>query len=603
MSQQPLPRGGLALLAEAFRSKRTGELVFGSADATLRVRLELGQIVALGPAPGEATAATPLPKPNDSVWLRLERVLSEIGMRKPAADADPTPASPPSTLRDQLIERLADDSQQVHFEAGGETPRDLVAVAVATEPLILEAVRQMRHDDAVRAALGDLDQQLVATTALADERTLTLTEGYLLSRIDGLLSARQVLQIVPLDARETERSLLGLMLTGRVVCRPAPARPAGAPRAAAEAVEPTVTEAEPIAEPIAEPMAEPMAEPVAEPVAQPAADPLAVEQAPAADAVLTPAVRFTAPPEPEAEDDVVDARDEPIVEAIPDDELSAGDAASAPPLAPPAPAPDPATMARRREILEYFQSLPLKNHFEVLAVEPGCTDADVRRAYVALVKRFHPDSQRDRRLEDLHDILEAITIRVGEAWEVLGEAKSRASYESRAGISRRTSTRPEASAGPKASAVPPAAAPDEPDEYVAPEEVLFKARRLLAQARYWDAIQMLESALPRMEPTSQQHRGRLLLARAYSKNPNWLRRAEEMLQELMREDPTNADVHYELGLLYKTGGFVARAQSMFRRALELRPGHKEASAELGVQTDAAEGGGLLKRLFKRGKAS
>jgi len=44
---------------------------------------------------------------------------------------------------------------------------------------------------------------------------------------------------------------------------------------------------------------------------------------------------------------------------------------------------------------------------------------------------------------------------------------------------------------------------------------------------------------------------------------------------------------------------------MFRRALELRPGHKEASAELGILAAEPEGksGGLLKRLFKRGKAS
>ena len=73
----------------------------------------------------------------------------------------------------------------------------------------------------------------------------------------------------------------------------------------------------------------------------------------------------------------------------------------------------------------------------------------------------------------------------------------------------------------------------------------------------------------------------------------------------MREDPTNADAHYELGLVYKTGGFPARAHAMFRRALELRPGHKEASAELGILPRArrAPAGGLLKRLFKRGKAS
>jgi tetratricopeptide (TPR) repeat protein len=278
---------------------------------------------------------------------------------------------------------------------------------------------------------------------------------------------------------------------------------------------------------------------------------------------------------------------------------------------------DAALLARRREILEMFQSLPLKNHFEVLGIEPGCDDAEVRRAYVSLAKRYHPDARRDPLLEDMHDILEAIFIRVGEAWEVLGESKSRASYEARSGIVRRPRPSPPAAAPPATAtstasaaasdvatpAPPPPSAPAERREYVPPEEILYRARLLLAQARYWDAIQVLESALPGMEPRSQQHRGRLLLARAYSKNPNWLRRAEETLHDLMREDPTNADAHYELGLVYKAGGFVARAQGMFRRAVELRPGHKGASAELGLQQPEAGGGGLLKRLFKRGKAS
>ncbi len=65
-------------------SARSGRACSSSARGSeaLRVRLEAGQIVALGPAPAEDTLATPMPKPNDSVRLRLERVLSEIGMRK-----------------------------------------------------------------------------------------------------------------------------------------------------------------------------------------------------------------------------------------------------------------------------------------------------------------------------------------------------------------------------------------------------------------------------------------------------------------------------------------------------------------------------------------
>ena len=257
---------------------------------------------------------------------------------------------------------------------------------------------------------------------------------------------------------------------------------------------------------------------------------------------------------------------------------------------------DPGTLERRKEILEIFQSLPVKNHFEVLGVQPGCSDAEVKRAYSTLVKRYHPDAHRDPRIEDLHDILEAIVIRVGEAWEVLGDAKSRASYEARFGVPLRPRE-----ATPAPPRPPVAAPPPEPELYVTPEETLLKAQILLTQARYWDVIQVLEAALPQMEPSRHQNRGRILLARAYAKNPNWVRRAEETLQNLVREDPVNVDAHYELGLLYKAGGLAARAQTMFRRVLELRPDHREAAAELG--TGEGAGGGLLKRLFGRGKAS
>ena len=69
----------------------SGLLVLGEAAGEMRVQLESGQIVALGPAAAEAKLAS-LPHPDDSVRLRLERVLAEIGMRKAAPPASPEPA-------------------------------------------------------------------------------------------------------------------------------------------------------------------------------------------------------------------------------------------------------------------------------------------------------------------------------------------------------------------------------------------------------------------------------------------------------------------------------------------------------------------------------
>jgi hypothetical protein len=565
------PSAALAVLARAYRRRATGVLRLGPEGDAVHVVLREGQIVAVGPLagppvrPATGPEPEPPPRPDDSARLKLDRILEEIGVnerpRRRAPSPPPPPAPAPSDPKERLLEALAEPSTPAQFEEGTQAPADVAPTAGATEPLILEAVRNLRGEGTIRGALGDLDQRLVATAVLADDRTLTLTEGHLLSRIDGQATAREVLQLLPLDPDETERTLLGLLLTGRVEYRPL-----------AEAVGATAA-------------------------------------SPPSDSPDTPETTADAPSQvpdaaPEAEA-TAELMDEPTAELAEDE---------APDAVPAAPEMDTETLEARREVVEIFQSLPLKNHFEVLGVEPGCTDADVRRAYVALAKRFHPDVQRDARLADLHDILEAIFIRIGEAWEVLGDAKSRASYESRFTKVARPGTEPSSPRTPPPSRPAPAPAPAPPpssptltapahteEVYVSAEETLLNAQLLIFQSRYWDAIQMLEGALPHLQPRRHQTNGRILLARAYAKNPNWVRRAEEILHDAVREDPANAEAHYELGLLYKESGLAARAQAMFRRTVELKPEHRKAAAELSGGSPA--GGGLLKRIFKRGKAS
>jgi curved DNA-binding protein CbpA len=497
MDDAPSPSEALTLLARLYRERRSGLLTLGTKGGPLRVLVRDGHVSGIGPvAPPPARRP-----PDDSASVRLESILAEIGIRP--STPKPAAATPLAGVRESVIEALAGGAPVLAFDEGAPAPPEVAEVAGATEPLILEAVRRLREADAVRAALGDLDQRLECVASLGEARTLTLLEGYLLSRIDGTTSARQVLQLVPLEPEQAERGLLGLLLTGRVGYRLAP-------------------------------------------------------------------VAAVVPP--------------PAVPAGPGGEDSRA----------PEAALDPETAERRREILDLFQSLPLKDHFEVLGVKPGCTDAEVKKAYATLVKRFHPDIHSDRRLSDLHDALETIFIRVREAWEALADAKGRASYEARG--------RPTAPSAPAASAVPlegPEVTPD--DDLATSEETLLQAQLLLLQARYWDAIQLLEPAVSRMTPPRHRNRGRILLARAYAKNPNWLRKAEDQLQDVVRTDPAHVEAHYQLGLLYKAQGLTARAQAMFRRVLDLRPDHRDASAEVGGA--GATAGGFLRRLFRRGKAS
>jgi curved DNA-binding protein CbpA len=272
---------------------------------------------------------------------------------------------------------------------------------------------------------------------------------------------------------------------------------------------------------------------------------------------------------------------------------------------PPAPAPaggrqeaaaGSALDLRRREILDAFEGLKAKNHFEVLAIPKASNEAQVKEAYFRLARRFHPDTHHDPNLADLRDKIEAVFIRLGEAYEVLRDRNKRSSYES--DLASRTPRAPGAAAAPAAE---PAVDPSAEGRMV--EESIRRAERYITDEKYWDAIQLLE---PTVHPATGKWkaRARLALARAYVKNPHWVKRAEEQLQSAVREDPRHAEAFFMLGNLYKQSGMRSRALSMFRKALEAKPDFEQAATELAGLTpeepeSPPEGGGLLKKIFGR----
>jgi tetratricopeptide (TPR) repeat protein len=128
------------------------------------------------------------------------------------------------------------------------------------------------------------------------------------------------------------------------------------------------------------------------------------------------------------------------------------------------------------------------------------------------------------------------------------------------------------------------------------EEALHRAEGLISGGKVWDAIQLLTAIIPRIYGRKQRERARVFLAKAYIKNPNWLRRGEELLQQVIQEDPQNAEAHFALGMLYKDTGMSSRAVNLFKKTLELRPEHKQAQAEL----SSLSGPAFLRKLFGKG---
>jgi hypothetical protein len=480
------------------------------------------------------------------IVIRDRRKLGEVLIELGVLDQAGLEEGVASHVKNLLTRVFTWNEGTYEFEEQPEMPVEgALTLKLSPGELILEAVRAIRDPDVIRYSLGDIDRTLALSNdplLRFQKLTLSPTDGFVLSRIDGTTSAREVVSMISLPAEETQRSLYGLVCTGIVeflqtIKRPSTAR--GGPVGRDAAPRPP----------------EPRPEPVA-----PAPPPATVATPPSPPPPL-------APPSP----------------------------APAPMAAPPTPPArlDPASEARRQEILEIHATLKTKTHFEILGIPRASTETQVKEAYFRLAKRFHPDVHHDPSLNDLRDRLEAIFIRLGEAYETLRNPRTRASYEERLGASA-----PRAGTGGAGGAPPPAPAAD-PEAVVRAAEVQVRlAEKLFENEKYWDAIQALEPAVPVVTGKMRQ-RARILLSRAYLKNPNWVKRAEEALLAAVQEDPQNVDGHFLLGKIYKERGLKTRALTMFRKVLELKPDHEEAAAEL-VEAEPEpkpEGGGFMKKIF------
>lgn len=539
------------LLRHLYVGRKNGLLHFTRGDERRSVRFNRGNIVfaqtnnpgnQLGQllvAHGELSQedldkATEIVK---SEAKRLGTVLQEQGM----------------LTKEQVEQGLADHVREIlrgvfswkdgeySFEEQPEQPHieGDISVRLATGEVILEAVNSINDPDAIHAALGDLSRMLQTSLdpmLRFQKITLTPVDGFLMSRVDGSSSAREILQLSPVDTEEAERSLFGLLCAGVI-----------------EVVEADGTAGETHAR-----------------------------------SAVTPA---PAPPRP------------PPKPSQPE-----------PPKAPEK-SPEEVAAERRDEIEKKFASLDGASHFDLLEIPRASNDAAVKSAYVAMARRFHPDTQTDPNLADMADKIEKIFIKINEAFEVLRDPSKRGDYE--AMLPRSSGFQPPAAEAP--SPPPAAEAPAQDSRTSTPPatpviggqrvaELLGKAAQHFKKEEYWDTIQTLEPVIP-MTEGKVRSKARTLLAKAYAKNPKWVKRAEEEIRNMLSEDPKYADGYYELAKIYKAKGLASRSRSMFKKVLKIQPDHPGALQETGPITpepaakdDPKAKGGFLNRLFKSDKS-
>ena len=84
---------------------------------------------------------------------------------------------------------------------------------------------------------------------------------------------------------------------------------------------------------------------------------------------------------------------------------------------------------RKREILALERALADLDHFEVLGLRPGASNAEVKKAYHEASRRYHPDRFFGKNLGTFRARVERIFKRIHESYAVLSDADRRAAYE------------------------------------------------------------------------------------------------------------------------------------------------------------------------------
>jgi tetratricopeptide (TPR) repeat protein len=222
------------------------------------------------------------------------------------------------------------------------------------------------------------------------------------------------------------------------------------------------------------------------------------------------------------------------------------------------------TATRRREARAKSRALPealgkeverilelagQKRYTEMLGVSGGDSSAEVKKSYLELIERFHPDSQKA-------SLDAASKLKLSKVCAVATEA-----------LTALSGTKKEET---------PSALPPSRDQKSKPEfdrssyaEELFRlGQRAYATMDYWESIQLARQAIELDAGRAEYHH---LLGVGLMKNRNWLKEAAECLRKASELDPTNAEYFGLLATVYKAEGLSQDSASMLEKARSLDP--------------------------------
>jgi curved DNA-binding protein CbpA len=235
--------------------------------------------------------------------------------------------------------------------------------------------------------------------------------------------------------------------------------------------------------------------------------------------------------------------------------------------------PQPVPAARVDETPEEFLARIDKasDHYETLNIDRTASANDVKAAYHALARRYHPDRfhQADA---SVRTRIDSAFARIAHAYEVLHDVSARAAYDERlkATAAKPVEKAPSPPIGKTSNQETPV--PKFSEKQTGNEdraEASFqKGLSLLNENQPQHALRLFAEAAS-LEPRRARYRAEY--GRALTNDPQTRRIAEFELKAAIALEPTNVSYRIALAELYKALGLRRRAEGELQRALTTDP--------------------------------
>ncbi|MGH9336330.1 MAG: hypothetical protein ACRD21_21550, partial [Vicinamibacteria bacterium] len=189
--------------------------------------------------------------------------------------------------------------------------------------------------------------------------------------------------------------------------------------------------------------------------------------------------------------------------------------------------------ALQKEMERILELAGQERYQEVLGVKDGTAPAEVKKSYLQVLDRFHPDSQPANIEPSDRQKLSKVCAVATQAMTALSNKKAEDFNRSR---------------------------------YA--EDLFRLAQKAYEATDYWEAIQLVRQAIELDDRRPEYHH---LLGMGLMKNRNWLKEAAECLHKAAELDPTKAEYFGLLASVYKAEGLAEDSASMLEKAKALDP--------------------------------